>query len=286
MSMGRQIITCAHWILAGFALSSVGLAESPVERIDFHRDIKPLLSDRCFNCHGPDENARQADLNLSDKQAVLSYETDSGIPLITAGDLNQSEIIRRIESADPDLQMPPPDQDRTLSQEEINRLRRWIEQGAPWESHWSLMPLNKVAVPDVQDSNWTSNPIDHFVLDRLEQQSLQPSDQASRQRLVRRLSLDLTGLPPTLAEIDAFVADSRPESDSLLIDRLLASPHFGERMAVDWLDLARYADTAGYQIDRYREVWPWRDWVVQSFNSNMPFDQFTIEQLAGDLLPG
>ena len=181
--------------------------------------------------------------------------------------------------------MPPKSLGRTLSPEEIDILKRWIEQGAEWQTHWSFRPPVAAAVPEVKQAAWPRNPIDRFVLARIEAEGRTPAPEADRERLIRRVTFDLTGLPPTLAEIDAFLADRDPGAYDRVVDRLLASPRFGERMAVDWLDLARYADTYGYQADRYRDTWPWRDWVVRAFNANLPYDRFVTWQLAGDLLP-
>ncbi len=181
--------------------------------------------------------------------------------------------------------MPPRSLGRTLSPEEVNILKRWIEQGAEWKGHWAFLPPVAGTIPAVKDAVWARNPLDRFVLARLEAEHRTPSPQAEKERLIRRVTYDLTGLPPTLAEIDAFVADRTPGDYERLVDRLLASPRFGERMAVDWLDLARYADTYGYQSDVYRAMWPWRDWVIRAFNENLPYDRFITWQLAGDLLP-
>ena len=203
------------------------------------------------------------------------------------GDPAASEIIKRVAPERPAMRMPPPYSDRKpLTEKEIATLRAWIEQGAKWQSHWSFIaphaprPARRCAI-----AAWARNPIDNFVLARLEREGLTPSPEADRARLLRRVSFDLTGLPPTLAELDAFLADTSPDAYEKEVDRLLASPRYGERMAVDWLDAARYADTHGYQVDPEKEMWPWRDWVISAFNRNLPYDRFTIEQLAGDLLP-
>ncbi|MFN6053861.1 MAG: DUF1549 domain-containing protein, partial [Planctomycetia bacterium] len=181
--------------------------------------------------------------------------------------------------------MPPPKTNKTLTVSEKQIIKKWIDQGAKYEQHWSFVPLVPVKVPEIRHSKWTRNPIDHFILARLEKEGIGASPEATRESLIRRLSLDLTGLPPTIAEVDAFVADTSEKAYENVVDRLLKSPRYGERMAVDWLDAARFADSNGYQVDRDRELWPWRDWVIRAFNENKPFDQFTIEQLAGDLLP-
>jgi len=256
-------------------------AES-TRQVDYQRDIRPLLASRCYNCHGPDATAREAKLDLSDRKLVFSQQAESGQPLLTPGDPTQTEIFLRIVSDDPDIQMPPPDAEADLNPEEIELVRRWISMGAAWEPHWSLQPLP----PSEEAGDRTGgHPIDQFVQDRLKKEHLAPAPPASRERIIHRLSLDLTGLPPTPSETDAFLSDTAPQAYERLVDRLLASPRYGVRMATSWLDLARYADTSGYQIDRYRDVWPWRDWVVQAMNENMPFDKFVTWQLAGDLLP-
>ena len=248
----------------------------PADEISFTRDIRPILSDTCYHCHGPDANTREADLRLDTREGL--FRQQSGIAVVAPSDLNASELIRRITS-DGDDRMPPAESQRQLSLEEIELLKRWVESGANWEGHWSFQPIMQPLVPEGE------NAIDHFVRLRLEQEGLQPSPEAARERLLRRVTFDLTGLPPTLEELDAFLTDDASDAYEKVVDRLLASPHYGERMAWDWLDAARYADSNGFQGDNDRTMWPWRDWVVQAFNSNMPYDQFTVWQLAGDLLP-
>lgn len=255
-------------------------AEAPV---DFSRDILPILSDKCYHCHGPDEQARKAELRF-DTQAG-AFRVLDGHAVIVPGKSADSELVARIISTDPDEVMPPKSANRDLSPQQIELLKRWIDQGAKWGTHWAFQPPRRPELPPVKQSDWVRNGIDQFILNRLEARGLQPSPTASRTTLIRRLTFDLTGLPPTLAEIDAFLADNRPQAYEALVDRLLESPRFGERMAVEWLDIARYADTHGYQMDRFRPVWPYRDWVIQAFNQNLPFDQFLTWQLAGDLLP-
>ncbi len=254
------------------------------ERVDFNFHIKPILSDRCYSCHGPDEENRQGGFRLDQRMSALG-EADSGMHPIVPGDVKASEILARLTSDDPNMQMPPEDSKLSVTAEEIAIIRRWIEQGAEWKSHWSFLPLVDAKPPAAKGATWPRGDLDRFVVAHLESKGLRPSPQATREQLIRRVTLDLTGLPPTLAEVDAFVADESPTAYEKLVDRLLASPRFGERMAVDWLDVARYADTYGYQVDKYRAVWSWRDWVVKAFNENLPFDQFILWQLAGDLLP-
>ncbi|REK24913.1 MAG: DUF1549 domain-containing protein [Planctomycetota bacterium] len=251
--------------------------------IRFDVDVRPILSDSCYNCHGPDEASREADLRLDTHEGLLGADGEGGV--VTPGDPDDSELIRRVTSVDEDEQMPPPDAHRKLSAAEITTLVRWVEAGAPWQRHWAFIPPQKPSPPSVTLRDWPENPIDHFVLARLEQAGLAPSEEADRERLLRRVTLDLTGLPPTLAEIDAFLEDKSPGAYERVVDRLLDSAAYGERMAWPWLDAARYADTNGYQDDRERTMWPWRDWVVKALNANMPYDQFTVEQVAGDLLP-
>jgi hypothetical protein len=251
--------------------------------VDFNRDVLPILSDKCFHCHGPDNETREADLRL-DVQDDMFGERD-GHKIVSPGNSQQSELVQRIRSQDADQRMPPADSKRQLSPAEIDVLTAWVDEGAKWTKHWAFEVPRRAALPSVRQIEWTRNAIDHFVLNRLEVESLAPSPPASRETLIRRVTLDLTGLPPDPDEIDAFLNDDSPNSYERLVERLLASPRYGEHMARPWLDAARYADTDGYQNDRTRYMWPWRDWVIMALNDNMPFDQFTIEQLAGDLLP-
>ena len=268
-----------------FTGALVALALSAAPPVDFGRDVRPILSDRCFSCHGPDETKRQMALRF-DIEDGAKKARGARPPVVVPGNPEASEILKRVAPADPARQMPPPYSDRKkLTEQEVATLRTWIEQGAKWQSHWSFTPPVRPAEPAVQNRAWVKNPIDTFILARLEKEGLKPSPQVDRDRLLRRVSFDLTGLPPTLAELNAFLADTAPDAYEKAVDRLLASPRYGERMAVDWLDAARYADTHGYQTDPAKEIWPWRDWVIKAFNSNMPYDRFTIEQLAGDLLP-
>lgn len=264
--------------------SALNAEENEEAEIDFNFHVKPILSDRCYTCHGPDDENRQGGFRLDQRDSAIGA-ADSGERPIVPGEAELSEIIRRITSDDPYMRMPPPEAKISVSEEEIATLRKWIDEGAQYKRHWSFLPIDQPQLPQVKWADWVRNDIDRFVLANLEQQDLLPSPVASRETLIRRLTFDLTGLPPTVAEVDAFLADDSDAAYERLVDRLLASPHYGERMAVDWLDLARYADTYGYQEDRYRETWPWRDWVIEAFNANMPFDEFVTWQLAGDLLP-
>lgn len=254
------------------------------EKIDFNTRIRPLLSDRCYACHGPDANSRKAGLRL-DLQEALVHVTDKGKRLIQPGQPEASLLYQRITHSDPDEVMPPVDSKLSLSPQEKTWIREWIEQGAEWERHWSFNPVQPVQPPELANSDWAANPIDIFVLKKLREIGLEPSTEAEKERLIRRVSLDLTGLPPTLEEVDAFLKDTSEQAYEQVVDRLLQTQAFGERMALDWLDASRFADTHGYQADRYRPMWPWRDWVIEAFNSNMPYDQFIRWQMAGDLIP-
>ena len=254
------------------------LLRAAADEIDFSRDIRPILSDKCFFCHGPDEKKREADLRLDTREGALGVlKTEPG---------KTSELLRRIGSTDPDEMMPPPKSNRKLSAEQIALIGRWAAAGAAWGDHWAFRPLQMPAIPlTPAPATTVRNPIDAFVQTRLRAEGLAPAPEAPRETLIRRVTLDLTGLPPSPAEVDAFVADRDPAAYENLVDRLLKSPAFGERMAWDWLDAARYADSNGYQGDGERTMWPWRDWVVEAFNRNLPYDQFTVWQLAGDQLP-
>ena len=262
-------------------------AEEPIpEQIDFNFHVKPILSDRCFKCHGPDNNARKTDLRFDTEAGAFTRLTESARKYaLVPGSLSKSELFHRLTSDDPEYVMPPPESNLALTPEEIAILLKWIEQGAKYKSHWSLIRPEHPDLPAVEEAAWPRNGIDHFILDRLEEEGLSPSDEAAKETLLRRVTFDLTGLPPTLDEIDAFLADDSPDAYETVVDRLLASDAYGERMATEWLDLARYADSHGYQDDGMRNMWPWRDWVIEAFNKNLPFDEFVIWQLAGDLLP-
>ena len=259
----------------------------PANKIDFNRHIRPILSGRCFVCHGPDEDERMGGgehgLRLDTRQGAMEDLGDYAA--IVPGDPDASELLVRIKSDDESEQMPPPDVGKSLSKDEIDLIARWIEEGATYAQHWSYVKPTRPALPEVEASEWPRNPVDRFILSRLEKEGLQPSPEADRYTLIRRLSLDLTGLPPTVEEADAFAADKRADAYERLVDRLLASPAYGEHWVHKWLDLARYADSAGYADDPPRTIWAYRDWAIRAINDNMPFDQFTIEQLAGDLLP-
>ena len=251
--------------------------------VDFQRQVRPILSDNCFLCHGPDKGTRMVDLRLDIQQGALASRKSGAA--IVPGKPDESLLIKRIYSDNPAFRMPPIFAHKTLTVEQKETLRRWIEQGATWKQHWAFIPPIRSALPDVKNASWGRNSIDRFILAKLEAKDLQPAPEADRRTLIRRVSLDLTGLPPAPAEVEAFLKDRSPDAYEHLVDRLLASPHYGEHRGRYWLDAARYADTQGLHIDNYREMWPYRDWVIAAFNRNMPFNQFTIEQLAGDLLP-
>jgi hypothetical protein len=253
------------------------------DEVRFNRDIRPILSDTCFKCHGFDRKARQADLRLDVADEAFKARKH-GIPIVP-GHPESSQAYLRLISTDPDLQMPPPQSHLKLTAEQMQMIRKWIEQGAVYQPHWAFIPPRDPPLPEVKNTTWPKNPVDRFVLARLEEEGLSPSPEADRRTLLRQLTLDLTGLPPTPSEVSAYLADSSADAYEKQVDRLLASPRYGERMALEWLDAARYADSNGYQADPTRTMWPWRDWVIKAMNENMPFDQFTIEQLAGDLLP-
>ena len=282
--MRPLLLSLAIWML----LLSVFLRTAAAQEVEFNRDVRPILSNHCFACHGPDADNRQAELRL-DREEDAFAKRDK--PAIVRGNLAESELIRRITSTDADERMPPAETNRPLSDEQVAILKRWVEQGARWQKHWSLIAARRPALPEMSVDGGKAgiarprNPVDLFIRAQLAKQKLQPSPDAPPHSLLRRASFDLTGLPPTHDQLDAFEADDSPDAYERAVDRLLASPRYGERMAIRWLEAARYADTHGYQNDGERQMWRWRDWVIEAFNGNMPFDQFTIEQLAGDMLP-
>ncbi len=255
----------------------VAASSARAEPLRFDRDIRPILSDKCFFCHGPDREHREADLRLDlEEEAKLA---------IVPGDADASDLITRIVSADPADVMPPPDAHKELTAEEKEMLVRWVKEGANWTQHWSFIPPTMPKRPQVRNRDWARVPIDEYILARLEAAGLNPRPEASREKLIRRLTYDLTGLPPTLSEIDAFVNDPSASAYERLVDRLLQSHHYGERMTLMWLDAARYGDTSVYHADGPRDMWAWRDAVIEAYNNNMPFDRFSLYQLAGDLVP-
>lgn len=284
-------LTTATFVAALFQLHSAIAAEPPIR---FNSDIRPILSNNCFKCHGPDSSHRKASLRLDDRDKAL-VPAESGDVAIVPGKPEASELVRRIFSTDPNEVMPPPAANKPLTSAQKALLNRWVASGAAFEPHWAFVLPHRPDVPVVKRTDWPRNAVDSFILARLEQESLSPSPEADKATLFRRLSLDLQGLPPLPADVDAFSREmleaerqGAAAADAVYVrwvNKLLDSPHYGERMAVDWLDAARFADTNGYQVDRDREMYAWRDWVIGAFNANMPFDQFTVEQIAGDLLP-
>ncbi len=277
-----------HLTLILLAVLSLAAALPAAEQgrgtILFDRDIRPILSDHCFACHGPDGAKRKAGLRLDTREGLFGVGK-SGAHAVAPGKADASELLKRITASDAGELMPPPKTGKPLSPAQVALLRRWVEEGAPWSPGWAFTPPQLPALPEVKLATWPRSPLDHFVLVALEQRGWRPAPEADRITLLRRLSYDLTGLPPTPEEVDAFLTDASPQAYDRVVDRLLASPHFGERMAQHWLDLARYADSDGYHDDFLREMHGYRDYVISAFNRNLPFSQFTIEQLAGDLLP-
>ncbi len=285
----NRIVTQRNWNLGAWlscslfiCLSHQVTAES-ISKPDFAGNIRPILAQNCFSCHGPDATKRKADLRLDTRQGAFSDL--GGYRALVSGNLEKSVLYQRIITQDPDDQMPPPDSGKKLNPDQIQLIARWIESGAVWEEHWAFTPLNRPALPTVSNENWPANGIDYFVMGKLDEKGLNPSPPADKHSLIRRVSLDLTGLPPNQKEVKIFLNDQSPKAYAHLVNRLLNSPAYGERWAQVWLDLARYADTKGYEKDLRRSIWRYRDWVIDAFNDDMPFDQFTREQLAGDLLP-
>ena len=280
------VCTVASWLVLS-GLKAVARTEASSEPnsevVEFNRDIRPIFSDKCFACHGPDSKNRLTKLRFDTEDGAK--QDLGGRFAIVPGDPSRSEIVRRITAKEAARRMPPVYSGESLTDREIDLIRRWIGQGAIWQKHWSLIPPRRPELPKVSNRSWPRNGLDFFILERLDREGLPPSPAADRATLLRRVSLDLTGLPPTPEEIDAFLNDTAPNAYEKVVDRLLESPRYGERMTVQWLDAARYADTNGYQSDAERSMWRWRDWVIDAFNQNMPFDQFTIEQIAGDMLP-
>ncbi len=273
------LATCATFVVPA-AFSQTNAAE---HRVDFDREIRPILSENCFYCHGPDQKQRKAKLRLDSKDGL--FEMRGKAPVVISGDAASSRLFARVSDSGA-LRMPPEySGKKALEPKQIATIRQWIDQGAQYKEHWSFAAPKRPALPPVSNAAWARNDVDRFILARLDKEKLKPSPEADRATLLRRVSFDLTGLPPTPAEVAAFEADKSSDAYEKQVDRLLKSPHYGERMAMQWLDLARYADTHGYHIDSGRSMWRWRDWVINSFNNNKPYDQFTVEQLAGDLLP-
>jgi hypothetical protein len=282
----RRALLGICWVShLGLAAVAPAVAHEPSAHptVDFRRDIRPLLSDKCFFCHGPDERQRQAGLRLDTRDGLFG-ERKSGRP-VAAGSATSSLLWQRITHADPDQRMPPADSGKSLTREQVELVRRWIDEGAEWREHWAYVPPRRPPVPAVRDTTWPANEIDQFILARLERESLRPSPDADTHVLERRLHFDLIGLPPNVVGVGKGSSDTQSIARAQLVDSLLASPHFGERMAMYWLDLVRFADTVGYHGDQEHHISPYRDYVIAAFNDNVPFDRFTVEQLAGDLLP-
>ncbi|MFP6901525.1 MAG: PSD1 and planctomycete cytochrome C domain-containing protein, partial [Opitutales bacterium] len=272
------MIQAFNWV-AFFTASVASLCG----KVDFNQEVRPILANNCFKCHGPDAKARKAKLRLDLPEGVA--KDLGGYRAVEPGKPDESEMIVRITSRDPDELMPPPKSKKTLTPKQIATLRAWIAEGGEYQTHWAFMKPKRPEPPKTSDDSWIRNPIDRFVLARLEKEGMRPSPEADKATLLRRVSFDLTGLPPSLTELEEFLADDSPKAFEKAVDRLLSSPRYGEHLAHYWLDAARYADTNGYQYDTHRDMWPWRDWVINAYNRNLSFDQFTIEQLAGDLLP-
>ena len=287
MPKAGPLTVCSVVLASGLtaALARIGVvsAQGPAPSatpVSFNREILPILANNCFACHGPDEKKRETKFHFDTQEGMFLKKG-----VIEPGNAEESLLIEKITEPDPKERMPPLESGHALTDKQIGLLRRWIDEGATWDTHWAYVPAKRPELPVVSQTSWVRNPIDQFILARLEHEGLKPSPEAGKEMLLRRLSYDLTGLPPTPPEIDAFLADSSPDAYEKQVDRLLQSPHYGERMAMPWLDAARYADTHGYHIDSLRSMSPWRDWVINAFNRNMPFNEFAIEQLAGDLLP-
>ena len=278
--MARQ----GFWRIALLSLILVStFVTGAAEEISFNWDVRPILSANCFSCHGPDKKARKAKLRLDKREGALSDL--GGYRALEPGKADESELVLRIETNDPDDLMPPPDSGHKLTAEDRRVLREWVNAGGEYDTHWSFKRPVKAPLPNLGQKDWPRHPLDHFILKQLEANGMVPSKDADRYRWIRRVSLDLTGLPPTPEGADAFVADKSEKAYEKVVDRLLNSSAYGEHWARMWLDLARYADTKGYEKDRHRDIWSYRDWVIDALNRDMPYDQFTTEQLAGDLLP-
>ncbi|MGK0184737.1 MAG: mono/diheme cytochrome c family protein, partial [Verrucomicrobiales bacterium] len=270
-------------VLVTFSLLESALGET--KQVDFNRDIRPVLSENCIACHGPDEKAREAGLRLDTFEGATA--DNDGVRALVPGDPAASALVGRIHHTDPDEIMPPPKSHKKLTAAQKALLAKWIEQGGEYDAHWAFVSPEKQELPAISEPQWEwgHNPIDQFVAAYLIERGLRPSEEASKETLIRRVTFDLTGLPPTPAEVDTFLGDDSPLAYEELVDRLLASRHYGERMALAWMDASRYGDTSVMHADGPRYMWPWRDWVIDAYNTNKPFDEFTVEQIAGDLLP-
>jgi len=278
--VSRRVLVVLPLVVCTAAIVTPRAQQPPDTPVSFNREVLPILANNCFACHGPDEKHRETKFHFDTEDGAFAKKG-----VIVRGSADDSLLIEKITEPNPKDRMPPPDSGHVLTDRQIGLLRRWIDQGAKWDAHWAYVPPKRPELPAVRDASWVRNPIDRFILARLEREGLKPSPEADRVTLLRRVTLDLTGLPPAPADIDSFLADTSPDAYEKRVDALLQSPHYGERMAMPWLDASRYADSHGYHIDSHRDMWPWRDWVIAAFNRNLPFDEFTIEQVAGDLLP-
>ena len=270
------------WILSLGFVATGWAADAP--KLDFQRVIRPILSEHCFRCHGPDNEERKAGLRLDEAESATD-KLESGSRAIVPGKIDESELVARIFATDPNEVMPPPSLNKPLTEAQKQALKQWVAEGAEFRTHWSFSTVRRPAVPEAAVKGWARNEVDHFILAKLQSQGLKPSAEADKNTLIRRVTLDLTGLPPTQAEVDAFLKDTAPGAYERLVERLFQSPHHAERMTLEWLDVARYADTNGYHIDNGRDMTRWREWVIEAFAKNKPYDEFVVEQLAGDLLP-
>ncbi len=281
-------------VFVAFAISGVfltgcqknnSIALNP-DSVDYNIHIRPILSDRCFKCHGPDANTRKANLRLDTREGAMAALKDNpDAHAIVPGEADKSEVFLRVSTSDTSMLLPPPKSNLSLTQNEIDLIKKWIDQGAKYKPHWAFIPPVQGKLPALENSEWPANEIDHFILAKMESSGLHPNDPADKERLLKRASLDITGLPPSLEMQNRFLTDQSADAYEKMVDELLAQPQYGERMAVYWMDVARYADSHGYQDDGLRTMWPWRDWVIHAFNKNYPYDQFVTWQLAGDLLP-
>jgi hypothetical protein len=272
-------------VVNAIAILTLAASALAADVVHFNRDIRPIMSNTCFRCHGPDKSSRMADMRLDIREEAVK-QSESGNTPIVPGKPEESEIIKRIFAEDPAFRMPPEYSHKVLSDAQKQTIRRWVAEGARYEGHWSFQPVERPAVPEVAGTGAPiRNPIDAFIQSRLLKESLKPAHEADRRTLIRRVTLDLTGLPPQATEVEAFVNDTSPDAYERLVDRLLASPAFAEKQAMYWLDAVRFADTRGFHNDIPHPAWPYRDYVLKAFRDNMPFDQFTREQFAGDLLP-
>ncbi len=271
----------------GYFYSEKTGKDGNAETVSYNFQVRPILSDKCYACHGPDANKREAGLRLDiESEAYKALKDNPQAHAIVPGKPNLSEVYLRVSTTDTSIMMPPASSNLpTLTEAEVRIIKKWIEEGAKYEPHWAFVPPQKAALPGIKRKTWPKNEIDHFVLSKMEEHGLEPNEEADKERLLRRIALDITGLPPTPGMIDSFVNSTDPDVYEKTIDALLQQPAYGERMAIPWLDVARYADSHGYQDDNYRSQWPWRDWVIHAFNENLPYDKFVTWQLAGDLIP-